>query len=130
MHALRNDLRGVFRLDGLPSQDELWRLKEVLDAGGVLRWFKGSWRKARKQVVGYAAGNQIMFSMLRALLGKAIEFVGRGDKLSKNHRYKEAFGDHLKGLDTDLAALEAVRGWYRQVRQHYGVGFGPKVCLR
>ena len=129
LYALRNELRGVFRLDSLPSQDELWRLKEALDAGGVLRWFKGSWRRARKQVVGCAAGNQITFSKLRALLGKAVEFVGQWDKLNENHWYKEALGDHLKGLDTDLAALESLRGWYGQVRRHYGMGFGLKVAL-
>jgi hypothetical protein len=32
-------------------------------------------------------------------------------------------------LDTDLAALESLRDWYKKVRQQYGVGFGQKVIL-
>ena len=129
LHALRDELQGVFSLDGLPSQDKLRQLKEALGAGGVFRWFKSSWRTARKKVLRHSAGNQIKFSALQPLLEKAAEFAYRRDKLDENHRYKEAFGDHLKGLDTDLAALEALRDWYRKVRQQYGVGFGQKVSL-
>ncbi len=129
LHALHDELQGVFSLDGLPSQDELRHLKESLDAGGAFRWFKSSWRSVRKQVLGHAAGNQIKFSALQPLLEKAAEFAGRRYKLDENHRYKEAFGDHLKGLDTDLAVLESLRDWYRKVRQQYGVGFGQKVVL-
>lgn len=129
LHALHDELQGVFSLDGLTSQDELRQLKETLDAGGAFRWFTSSWRTARKQVLGYAAGNKIKFSALQPLLEKAAEFAGRCYKLDENHRYKEAFGDHLKGLHTDLAALESLRDWYRKVRQQYGVGFGQKVAL-
>lgn len=129
LHALHDELQGVFSLDALPGQDELRQLKETLAAGGAFRWFKISWRTERKQVLGYAAGNQIKFSVLQPLLEKAAEFAGRRYKLDENHRYKEAFGDYLKGLDTDLAALESLRGWYRKVRQEYGVGFGQKVAI-
>ncbi len=129
LHVLHNELQGVISLDGLPGQDELRQLKETLDAGGVFRWFKSSWRTARKQTLGYATGKQIKFSALQPLLEKAVEFVARGYKLDENHRYKEAFGDHLMGLDTDMAALESLRDWYKKVRQQYGVGFGQKVAL-
>jgi len=129
LHALNDELQGVFSLDGLPSQDELRELKGSLDAGGIFRWFKSSWRSARKQVLSYATSNQIKFSALQPLLEKAAEFSGRRHKLDENHQYKEAFGHHLKGLETDLAALESLREWYRKVRQQYGVGFGKKVAL-
>ena len=129
LHALHGELQGVFNLDDLPGQDELRQLKETLDTGGAFRWFKSNWRTARKQVIDHAAGIQIKFSALQPLLEKAAEFAGRRYKLDENHRYKEAFGDHLKGLDTDLAAMESLRGWYGKVRQQYGVGFGQKVAL-
>lgn len=129
LYALHNELQGVFSPDDLPSQDVLRQLKETLDAGGVFRWLKSSWRTARKQALSYTTGEQIKFSALQPLLDKAAEFAGRRCKLDGNHRYKEAFGDHLAGLDTDLAALESLRDWYRKVRQQYGVGFGQKVAL-
>lgn len=129
LHALHNELQGVFSLDSLPSQDELRQLKGTLDAGGAFRWFKSSWRTARKQVLSHAAGNQIRFSALQSLLEKAEEFAGRRCKLNENHQYKEAFGDHMKGMDTNLTVLESLRNWYRKVRQQYGVDFGQKVAL-
>jgi len=129
LHALHDELQGVFRLDALPSQNELRRIRETIGAGGAFRWFKGSWRAARKQVIGLAAGNQIGFSKLYPLLEKAEEFTRRRQELDGNNRYKEAFGGYLKGLETDLAALESLRDWYKRVRQRYGVGFGQKVDL-
>jgi hypothetical protein len=127
--VLHDELQNVYSLDGLPHQDKLRQLKEILDSGGAFHWFKGNWRKARKQLIGYASSSQIKFSALELLLEKAIEFSDRRYKLNDNHRYKEALGNHLKGLDTDLAALESLRGWYRKVRKQYGVGFGQKVAL-
>lgn len=127
--VLQDELQCVFSLDNLPSQDQLLQLKGTLDASGIFRWFKSSWRSARKQVLSHAASSQIKFSALQPLLEKAAEFSGRCNKLNENHRYKEAFGDHLKELDTDLAALESLRDWYRKVRRQYGVGFGQKVAI-
>ena len=129
LRALHAELRGKFNLDGLPSQDELRQLREILDAGGAFRWFKSSWRTARKQTLGHAAGSRVKFSALQPLLEKAAEFTDRRDKFDQNHHYKESLGVHLKGLDTDLAALESLRTWYKKVRQEYGVGFGQKVAL-
>jgi very-short-patch-repair endonuclease len=127
--TLHDELKGVYSLDSLPRQDKLRQLKEALDSGGAFHWFKSNWRKARKQLIGYASENQIKFSALKVLLEKAIEYADRHQKIDDNHRYKIALGNHLKGLDTDLAALESLRDWYKKVRQQYGVGFGQKVIL-
>jgi very-short-patch-repair endonuclease len=129
LQALHDELQGVFRLDAMPSQDELGRIRETIDAGGLLRWFKGSWRAARKQVLSLAASNQIGFSKLYPLLEKVEEFSRRSEELNANNCYKDAFGEYLNGLETDLAALESLRAWYKRVRQQYGVGFGQKVAL-
>jgi very-short-patch-repair endonuclease/DNA polymerase III delta prime subunit len=129
LHTLHDELKGIFSLDNLPGQLELHQLKETLDAGGIFRWFKGSWRSARKQVLGHSAGKQIKFSALQPLLEKAEEFVDRRNKLGENHYYKDALGDHLKGLDTHLNTIESLRNWYKKVRLQYGIGFGQKVHL-
>jgi len=129
LHALYDELQAMFRLSALPSQNELRRIRETIDAGGVFRWFKGSWRVARKQVLGLAAGNKIGLSKLSPLLEKAEEFSRRRQELDENSHYKEVLGGCLKGLDTDLEALESLRGWYKKVRHQYGVGFGQKVAL-
>ena len=82
-----------------------------------------------KRLIGLAAGGRIGFSRLYPLLRKAEEFSRRRQKLNENDHYQEAFGEHLKGLETDLTLLESLRNWYKSVRQEYGVGFGPRVAL-
>ncbi len=129
LQPLHADLEGVFQLDGLPGENEIQRLMDTLDAGGAFRWFKGGWRTARKQVLSHAVSNQIKFSNLQPLLGEWGEYAERRRIFQENKGYREALGDNLQGLDTDMAALEALRGWYRQVRQEYGIGFGQKVFL-
>jgi very-short-patch-repair endonuclease len=127
--VLHDELNDTYNLDGLPRQNKLNQLKKTLDSGGAFHWFKSNWRRARKQLIDYASGNQIKFSALKVLLEKAIEYADRQQKIDDNQRYKIALGNHLKGLDTDLAALESLRDWYKKVRKQYGVGFGQKVIL-
>ena len=129
LHALHVALENIFKLDVLPGQNELHQLKGTLDSGGIFCWFKGSWRAARKQVLCYAAHKQNKFSTLYTALKESAEYAGRRYKIENNLRYREAFGELFQGLDTDLAALESLREWYRKIRQQYGVGFGNKVSI-
>ncbi|MBI5637889.1 MAG: DUF4011 domain-containing protein, partial [Nitrospinae bacterium] len=129
LYTFKVELEGVFRLDVLPENSVLRRIRETIDDGGVFRWLKSGWRSARKQAVGFAANNQVAFSRLYPLLGKAEEYAERRDKLNGNGDYREALGDHFKGLETDLVAMEALRNWYKNVRRQYGVGFGQRVAL-
>ena len=92
-------------------------------------WFKGSWRAARKQIISHAANAQVKFPSLKPLLSELADYSGKRQKLEENPCYREAFGDHLQGIDTDIDALEALRDWYKQVRHQYGIGFGQKVPL-
>ncbi|RLJ18907.1 AAA family ATPase [bacterium endosymbiont of Escarpia laminata] len=123
------NVHGVFSLESLPDESEIRQLAGTLASGGMFRWFKGDWRVARKQVLSFAANAQLKYPSLVLLLDDLAMFVGKRRKLEDNARYKEAVGDHFQGLETDLAALESLRAWYKRVRQQYGVGFGQKVPL-
>lgn len=129
LHRLRGDLAGVFNIGGLPHQETLEDLHGIIAGGGVFRWLKGSWRNARRQLLTHAASPRVKFSALMPLLDKATAFSGQRRRFEANTAYRTLLGDHAKGLDTDLASTESVRGWYRRVRQAYGVGFGQKVAL-
>jgi very-short-patch-repair endonuclease len=129
LQALHDSVQSVFSLDAIPDESELRQLGAILAAGGAFRWFKGNWRKARKQLLSYAANTQVKYPAMLALLDEVVTFAGQRTKLEQNTAYKEALGEHLRGLDTDLAALQALRTWYKRVRQQYGVGFGQKVPI-
>ena len=129
LRALHDELNVVFHIDDLPDRVELRWIRETLDAGGVFRWFNSDWRSARKRLIGLAAGDRIGFSRLYPLLRKSEKFSRKRQELNENDHYQEAFGKHLKGLETDLTLLESLRNWYKCVQQEYGVGFGPRVAL-
>ena len=129
LQTLHDELTEVFRLHALPDKDELRSVRETLDAGGVFRWFDSRWREARKRALGLAADARGRFSRLYPLLQKAEEFSGKRQDLDENKHYQQAFGEHLKGLETDMVLLKSLRHWYKSVRQEYGVGFGSRVAL-
>ncbi len=129
LRELHDLLNGLFVLDALPSEIEIQLLQKTLVAGGLFKWFKGGWRAAHKQVMGYAAPTRPKFTSLVARLGELAEFAGKRRNLEQNTAYRQALGDHYQGIDTDLDALEGLRSWYKRVRKQYGVGFGQKVAL-
>lgn len=126
---LQKEIFGTFKIDLLPSKEELLGLKHTLEDGGLLRWLKSSWRSARKKVIGLAINNKIKLSEIEILLEKAAMFSDQLYKIENNQKYKETFGDFIEGVDTDLSVIEELRGWYRKIRQRYGIGFGQKVEL-
>jgi len=129
LKALHEAVQGVFTLEALPSESEIQQLRDTLAAGGAFRWFKGDWRAARKRVLSYAVNPKAKLSNLEPLLGELAEFSGKRQAFEQDTRYRKAFGSNLQGLDTDVAALESLRVWYKRVRQQYGVGFGKKVAI-
>lgn len=129
LRELQGNIQGIFSLGRIPNEGELRQLGATLAAGGAFRWFKGDWREARKHLLGYAATPQVTYPAMLAVLDKAAAFAEKRTKLKQNMAYKEALGKHFRGLDTDLATLEAVRSWYKRVRQQYGVGFGQRVPI-
>ncbi|MCU7926725.1 MAG: DUF4011 domain-containing protein [Candidatus Thiodiazotropha sp. (ex Dulcina madagascariensis)] len=129
LQVLRDKVREVFALDGIPEENKIRKLGATLAGGGAFRWFKGEWRKARKELLGHAANPQVKLPAMLRTLDEVASFSGKRTKLMQSTAYKDAIGEHLRGLDTDLSALEALRDWYKRVRQQYGIGFGQKVPI-
>ncbi|MEW8394241.1 MAG: DUF4011 domain-containing anti-phage protein Hhe [Candidatus Thiodiazotropha sp.] len=129
LQELHDKVQGVFALDGIPEENEIRQLGATLAGGGAFRWFKGKWRKARKELLGHAVNPQVKIAVMLKSLEDVASFSGRRTKIAHNAIYKDLIGEHLCGLDTDLPTLEALRDWYKRVRQQYGVGFGQKVPI-
>lgn len=126
---LRDDVQGVYNVETVPDEGEIRQLETKIAAGGIFCWFKGSWRSARKQLLGYAASAQVKYKNLVPLIDNYARYSNTLTKINNNPRYRESLGDRVKGPDTNLEALESLRAWYKSVRLQFGVGFGPKVPL-
>ena len=129
LHTLQGRICSVFSLDYIPDEDEIRRLDVILRFGGLFRWFKGNWREARKKLLSYASSPQVRLSNMLPLLECFATYSGKRHKLETNASYTRALGDHMLGADTDIAALEALRMWYKRVRHQYGIGFGQMVAF-
>lgn len=129
LRGLQNSVQGVFSLADISEEGEIRQLGATLAAGGTLRWLKGDWRKARKQLLSFSANPQVKLPAMLALLENVATFAGKRTTLEQNEVYKSAFGKHMSGLETDLETLEALRDWYKRIRLQYGVGFGQKVPI-
>jgi len=129
LKVLHEIVEGTFKLEALPPKKEIQQLRDTLTAGGPFRWFKADWRAARRQVLSYAVNPKAKFSSLEQLLGKLADYSGKQEAFEEERSYRKALGNQLRWLDTDVAALESLRAWYKRVRQQYGVGFGKKVAL-
>lgn len=129
LRGLHESVKSVFALDDLPDEKVIRQLGATVGAGGLFKWFKGEWRAARKQLLGLGANAQVKVPNMLPVLDDLAAFSGQREKLAGNAHYSSAFGEHVQGLDTDIEALEELRGWYKSVRQIYGVGFGQKVPL-
>ncbi len=129
LKKMEKPLQQLFSLQTLPSENELRELMGTLATGGVLRWFKRDWRSARKRILSHAAHPGVRYSSMEPLLGDLVRFCTERRKFEEDERYRAALGESFQGLETDVATLESLRKWYREVRRRYGVGFGEKVAL-
>ncbi len=123
------EIKSTFNIKKLPTHEELIRLSKTLESGGVSCWLKSSWRSARKRVLSLASNEHIRLKEIQPLLLTAALFSDNLNKFKNNQEYKEVFGDYLEGVNTDIVAIESLRNWYKDVRKHYGFGFGGKVKL-
>jgi len=129
LHRVHDAVDSVFSLDEIPEEKEIRQLSATLEAGGLFRWLKSDWRAARKQLLSYAANAQVKLPTMVPLLDELASFAAKHQQLESNARYSETLSEHLQGLQTDIVALQAIRAWYKSIRQAYGVGFGQKVPL-
>ncbi len=129
LHQQQEKLSKVYDVKRIPDKDTQKEYQQIVSSSGILRWFKPTWRKTRKQIISQSANTDVKFKDLIAALNDSVTYSDQLHKLKNNSTYKSLLGDHSRGLDTDIGSLETVREWYRQVRQTYGVGFGPKIAL-
>ncbi len=125
----RDGLAPTFLLDRLDAAGELEEIRRTLASGGLFKWFKGDWRDARKRLLGLSSRPKASLDALTEQLPALIRFDAGQRELAENGDYRRTLGEHFQGLDSDLERLEGLRGWYREIRGHYGIGFGAKVAM-
>ncbi|TNC81305.1 MAG: AAA family ATPase [Oleiphilus sp.] len=122
-------LKKLFVLDALPDSQTLIGLRNTLETSGAFKWFKGAWRDARKAIKSLSILPNAKFNDLASQLSSLIDYKEEREKFDAISEYEKALGAWFKGLDTSIDDIAALRGWYKHIREVYGVGFGPKVAV-
>lgn len=126
---LQHKLSRTFNLAKTPSSETIQQLELLLASGGTFSWLNSSWRKGKKQLLSYAAAPKTKLKTMLPLLPELAVYAKKLSAFATNAHYPAALGSYFQQLETDLEQIEALRSWYRHVRQAYGIGFGPKVAL-
>ncbi|PHV13518.1 DUF4011 domain-containing anti-phage protein Hhe [Chitinimonas sp. BJB300] len=124
----RSQVGRLLSVDRLPSAEQLEDMARVLADTSFFCWFKGAWRKARKDLLQLARPG-VAFHEALAALTAAEQWQRDYQGFLSNGRYLAALGDLFQGLDTPVDHFMAVRDWYRTLREQCGRGFGPAVWI-
>lgn len=127
--AAEAQLAPLFKLDRLPPAFELDEIERDLAQTGILRWFRGSYWRARNRIKELAARPGIRTSDLMGYAGELHALASARKAIEENHRYRQALGHHFHGTATVAGELIELRTWYRAVRQEFGVWFGTRMAL-
>ncbi|MBT4328726.1 MAG: DUF4011 domain-containing protein [Gammaproteobacteria bacterium] len=118
-----------FEIERLLEESDIEGINEVIEEAGLFRWFSSDWRKTKKTLLSLGKARKPDFKKLKAGLSNAIEVANEIKEINGNVQYQEVLGEHLNGHQTDIAHIEVMRDWYRQVRTQFGSGFGPMVQI-
>tara|TARA_R110002110_G_scaffold158656_2_gene356156 strand:+ start:5964 stop:11330 length:5367 start_codon:yes stop_codon:yes gene_type:complete len=128
MVALHARVNSAFDLKRLMPVSQLSASQEVLVQGGVFRWFSSTWRTARKSVLDMALPTHRNSKTL-VLLPELILYAEHQEHIIRLNNRDNSLQEYLEGPNTPIDDLNAVRVWYRNVREAYGRGFGDRSQL-
>lgn len=123
---LRAKLRNTYRLDALLPHEDLQNIQHHLANAGMFKWFNSDWRTARKNLKSMAKSPNTKVAELVEELDTLIKYSEQVGHLERSN-FSKHLGELYASLDTDIESLLTLRSWYRQVREVYGAGFGPRV---
>jgi very-short-patch-repair endonuclease len=125
---LRDNLKAVFQLDHLPEPALLSQTIGLACTGSLFSWFSRPWREARRVLKGLSTQPNAKFSELKRWAPNLLKYAELHQQFSQCE-FDKRLASAYRGLDTDVEQLLLLRAWYRQVRETYGVGFGPTVAV-
>ena len=126
LRPLHEKLSSVFQLERLPELPILSDIIKKLTNSGFFSWFNSQWRAARDTLRSLAVVPNSKFADLMQLAPSLLEFAALNLRFVQSGFDKRLDGA-FRGISTEVDQLLRLRIWYKQVRETYGVGFGPMV---
>lgn len=119
LRQLRTRLAESLYLDQEPDRRTLQQAISALREGdGILQWFNGAWRKARKLHLSVSISKERKSAKERAEDVSEFARLLAGEKaFDESAEYAAAFGQLFSGVATEWAKIEQLATWYHVSQQ-------------
>ena len=128
---LHAELNGTFNLS-LPPLLPILEINEHLatyNSGGLFKWFSSQWRASRITIRELSSLSKPKIKRVVQLVPSYIKYLNGLASLDKVNKGNPAFADIYDGVNTPIDQANALREWYRLVRQEYGYGFNDRAQI-
>lgn len=129
LYASYEQSNAIFKLENLPSLEDLESNYKKLCIGGFFKYFTQRWWKSRRFILAFAKYEDVALSELQENFPTLIAYKRNQDIANKLYEKNKILAHHYRGEETALNDLRSLRQWYKNIRQEYGVGFGERVKL-
>lgn len=129
MKPLHDKFGAIFHLDKIPSLSELKAINTALSSTSIFKWLNSDWRAAKSRLLDIAIDLKPKVNILLPHLAELIRYKELDDSLSKDKYFETLLKHEFKGVLTPVEDLKLLRGWYKNVRAEYGIGFGKRVVF-
>ena len=129
INSLHKELESHFKLDSLPTANELEEINSIIKNAGLFCWLSSEWRAAKSKLFLCAKGLKPKVKSLKPLLTNLICYRKLVEELHKEPAYQDLLKHEFKGIETPVSELVSIRLWYKGIRASYGVGFGQRVAF-
>lgn len=129
LHQNYQDCQRLYKLEILPSVEDLEINYKNICIGGFFKYFTMRWWSARKFILGISKNEGTPLIEIQNNFSKLIDFKKGIDSANKlNDKYK-ILNHMYDGVNTPLNDIKTLRDWYKGVRHEYGIGFDEKVKI-
>jgi very-short-patch-repair endonuclease len=125
----RKALESVFKLEKMPDAEMLKQCSKILAETTFYSFFGAKWRSTKKLVQQFCLVEKPDYKLVAVQLEKAAVFLEEKAAIDANTFYSKSFEFDFDGVNTNIERVVSIRGWYKKVRDEYGVGFGRRVPL-
>jgi len=128
---LHGDLSGAFNLSQPPalSIPEINEQLATYNKGGVFKWFSSKWRTSRITIRELSSLSKPKVKRVVKLIPAYIKYLEGLASLDEVNKGNPVFADIYDGVNTPIDQANALREWYKLVRQEYGYGFNDRAQI-
>lgn len=132
LHGFRHEferLSSRLHIDDLPTGAALQELIADLSNKSIFRWFGADWWDARRQAISLSKGEGKPFATIANNLRSYLEVKQKFERFEKSSEIITLLGQHYRGIETDIHAIQELRRWFSLVRAKFGQGFGKMAQI-